>query len=222
MRFEHAKTKKSSRNDVIENLLQTAHSEFEGLRALRKKVASSGISMDILPDDVVLKAFVLLGDHDRINISDQVAQHMNLLMDKGLIFDKDIRLLTTPALRFFAHIDHLLDELIDVSQLMEAGITSWSADDGMIDKPIIDCATQFAAFYGQNIALKIRVIGAEWLLVRPAENFWLPDWFLRVTEDCAVTIPPIRCDDGEVLIAAMTSTGQVSVKTIALSIKEAA
>lgn len=221
MRFEHADRKKSSRNDAIEKLLQMAYSDFERLRALRDKVASSGISMDILPDDVVLKAFVLLGDHDRINISDQVAPHLGLLIDKGLIFDKD-RLLTTPALRFFAHIDHLLDELIDVSQLMESGITSWRADDGMMGKPIIDCATQFAAFYGQNITLKIRVIGAEWLLVRPAENFWLPDWFLPVTEDCAVTIPPIRCDDGEVLIAAMTSTGQVNVKTIALSIKEAA
>lgn len=221
MRFEHAETKKSSRNDVIENLLQTAHSEFERLRALRKKVASSRISMDILPDDVVLNAFVLLGDYDRIKISDQVTPHLGLLMDKGLILDTDIKLLTTPMLRFFAHINHLFDELIDVSQLMEAGITSWRADDGMIDKPIIDCATQFSALYSQKIPLNIRLIGAEWLLIRPSKNFCLSDRLLRVTEDYVASIR-MTFDDGNVLIAAMTPTGQVSVKTIALSIRQEA
>lgn len=207
---------------IIEGLLQDAYTSFEQLRTLRARVASSGIDLDVLPDDVALRAFALLGNHDRNAVAMKASPHLTLLMGKGLIENSFIDTLSTPMLRFFAHIDQFLDGLLDISQRIEAGIASWKVGERTVGSPVIRCADKVSGFYSPEIkSLAAYVSGAEWLLVRPDPIFGLAETLLRVNADGLVKIisgaensRKIHCDDGMLLLAAMAASGSVTVHAI--------
>ncbi|MGH9801966.1 MAG: hypothetical protein ACRD82_16515 [Blastocatellia bacterium] len=213
---------REARKPLIETLLQQVHDSFNRLRTLRSRVAVSGIDIDSLPDDVALKAFAILGNHDRAVVVDRISAHLALLAAKGLIASTDTARLPTPVLRFYAQIEYLLDGVLDISQRIEAGIDAWRNGHQTTDGPAIRCASSASGLYSQELRLKIHVLGAEWLLVRPEPIFGVAETLLRIDEDYQATVP-LSCVEGDILIAAMAASGRVSVYTLTLSIlREAA
>ena len=70
----------------IETLLAAAHRDRDVLQERRGALLRSGIDSDHLPDELVLMAFALLGDHERDKLLEQVRAHWSELQSKGLAY----------------------------------------------------------------------------------------------------------------------------------------
>jgi hypothetical protein len=200
----------------IEALLQEAYANYADLRALRDHVAAAGIQIDALPNDRVLHAFCLLFDHHRQALLARLSPYLPILAGKGLIADT-AGFLSTPVVRFYVAISHLLEDLLDVSQRFASGLEAAQDAGPQVAMPVIRCASEASGFFGQEVRIRAHILGAEWLLVRPDPIFGLAETLLHVKADCPITIP-LPCDEGDLLIAAMDASGKVSAHTLCLSL----
>jgi hypothetical protein len=204
---------------IIEELLNKAYSSFDNLVALRERVAAAGVQMEMLPENSILQAFALLGDHDRSEVINRVNPYLSLISGKGFIVDANrIDGISTAELRFYAQIAHLLENLLDITQRFDAGIAALQQGATSIGGPIIQCAHEASGLFGQEMRIRFHIHDGAWLLVRADPIFGFADNLLRITEDTPIEII-LPCDDGNVTIAAMTAAGRVRVHTLHLSIQ---
>ncbi len=203
----------------IEKLLGKAHSSYDGLVVLRERVAAAGVQMNMLPEDFILKAFALLGDHQRTDVIDRVNPYLALLSGKGFIVDANrIEGISTAELRFYAQIAHLIEGLLDITQRIAAGIAALKHGAVSIGGPIIQCAYEASGIYGTKMYIFAHIHDAEWLLIRADSIFGFTDRLQRIAADAPIEIE-LPCDDGNIEICAMTASGRVSMHTLRLSIQ---
>jgi hypothetical protein len=204
---------------VLETLLQTAHEILPQLNTIRARVISAGIAADNLPGDLELQAFVLLGDHERHAQLALIAPHAGVMFGKGLIDDSDINRLPTPIVRFFEHAEPWFESMLDIAQRFESGVAAWQAGFRSVSAPVIVGPEKYSAIWGQELHLHFEVSNAEWLLVRADSIFGLSETTLPLA--CAGTVPvtvSIPCDNGNVAVIAMSSTGDVTIHTVQISL----
>jgi hypothetical protein len=214
-RYESLKAEAPS----IEKLLDSAYRSYESLLALNERVAGAGIQMDVLPENSILQAYALLGDHDRSEVINRISPYLSLLSGKGFIVDANrIEGISTPELRFYAQIAHLLEDLLDITERFDAGIAALQQGAVSIGGPIIQCARKFSALFGQVLRIRAHIHDAEWLLIRIDPIFGFTDRLQRIATDTPIEIE-LPCDDGKVEICAMTASGRVSMHTLRLSIQ---
>jgi hypothetical protein len=203
----------------IEKLLDKAYSSYDELIALRERVAAAGVQMDALPENFILQAFALLGDHQRAEIISLVSPYLPIISGKGFTADANrIDEISTPELRFYAQIADLFEDILDISQRFAAGMAALQQGAVSIGRAIIQCADDASGFFGQKMRIRARIYNAEWLLVRVDPIFGYAERLQRIDADTQITIP-LPCDEGNVEIAAMTSSGRVSMHTIRVSIQ---
>jgi hypothetical protein len=201
----------------IEKLLGKAHSSYDGLVILRGRVAAAGVQMNMLPEDFILKAFALLGDHQREDVINRVSPYLALLSGKGFIVDANrIEGISTPELRFYSQIAHLLEDLLDITERFDAGIAALQQGAVSIGGPIIQCAREASGLFGQEMRIRAHIHDAEWLLIRIDPIFGFTDRLQRIAADTPIEIE-LPCDDGKVEICAMTASGRVSMHSLRLS-----
>jgi hypothetical protein len=217
---------KKKRNELpvpkIEALLKEAYLSYNDLQTLRNRISSHGISMDALPGDIELQAFSLLGNHQRMELSNRIAPHLSILAGKGLIDEAKAESMTSPVLRFYCHIAPLLDDLLDISQRFMAGIEALDAGGSATGGPVIRCALRADGLLGQEMRVRVHIFGGQWLWVRPDPVFGLAETLLPISVDCAPVEFRVPCDQGSILIAGMTSLGDVSIHRLHLTIMQEA
>lgn len=206
----------------IEKLLDKAYRSYDNLVALRERVAGAGVQMDVLPENLILQAFSLLGDHQRSDVINRVSPYLSLISGKGFIVDANrIEGISTPELRFYAQIAHLLEDLLDTTQRFAAGLAVLQQGVVSIGGPVIRCAKKASGLFGQEMSIRAHIYDAEWLLIRVDPIFGYAERLQRITADTPIIIE-LPCDEGKVEICAMTASGRVSMHTLTLSIQNEA
>jgi hypothetical protein len=188
----------------VNELLESVHLNYEMLKGRAEILMRSGISVENLPEDCALKAFALLGNHDRKALEKELIGNWQGLVSKGLA-KGSINTTPTPELRLLIHAQPFIGALEDVWMRME------KATDIVDAAPeLFRCSKRVIGHWGQPARLHFEAQGVECVLITPDKIFGL--------QSAIVTAEPsgrlagsfmFPIDDGEITFKLMHSTGQI-------------
>lgn len=201
----------------IETLLVSAYQDLDVLRERRGALLRSGVDNDHLPDELVLMAFALLGDHERVKLLDQVRTHWSDLQSKGLA-QGAIDVAATAELRLLAHalphtkvIGNVWERLKDAKQATEP------------PHGILRCATRVRGLWGQLARLHFSAQDVQHMVIAPDRIFGL--------QPALITAEPgrrlagnfvIPIDNGEIAITLLHRSGEVFRHVVQAMVEEVA
>lgn len=205
---------------VVERLLRDAHAQYPALVSLRRAIVAAGVPADAVPDNGGLRAIVLLGNYQRSAVLKQVLPWLPTLEAKGLLHEHDPDSMPTPSLRLFALIVDQLDGVRDIDERFVEGIARAQDTSQILTSVSVHCAGTVTGRWGQPARIHFQANGAEWILIRPDSVFGVAQHLLRGENngdfEGRIEVP---IDDGSVLIAAMSPSGDVTTHIINLHVQ---
>lgn len=201
----------------IEALLSAAHRDLDAIRERCKVIELSGIVRDHLPDDLELRAFALLGDHERDRQLEQARPHWPELQSKGLA-QGSINDATTAELRLLMHaLPHI--QAID---------SVWSRLAAIERAPVpplgtLRCATQVRGQWGQPARVHFAAQDVRHMLISPEAVFGLQPALVAAEPDgqtAGAFVIPI--DNGEIAITLLHRSGEVFRHVVQTMVEEVA
>lgn len=202
---------------LIEALLVSAHRDLDLLQERRGALLRSGIDNDHLPDELVLMAFVLLGDHGRDKLLGQVRAHWSGLQSKGLAHGA-IDDAATAELRLLAHalphtevIGNVWQRLQDAEQVPEP------------PRGILRCATRVKGLWGQLARLHFSAQNVQHMLIAPDTIFGLhPALVAAEPSGHMAGALDFPIDNGAITISLLHRSGEVFRHVVQAMVEELA
>ncbi len=188
----------------VNELLESVHFNYQTLKSRAKVLVRSGISIENIPEDCSLKAFALLGNHDRKALERELVGNWQTLVSKGLVKGL-INTAPTPELRLMIHAQPFTDALEDAWMRMEKATEIEDAP-----SEVFRCSKRVIGYWGQQARLHFEAQGVERALITPDKVFGL--------QSAMVTAEPsgrlagsfmFPIDDGEITFKLMHRTGQI-------------
>lgn len=151
------------RRAIVEDLLATAHESLSRLLKQRALLQRRGIPRGGLPDDEILGAFALLGDHEADNLREALTTHWPALRAKGLVQGAlagtpapELRLISC-VLEYTATLRPLLDRLQDPEAIHAPAPPSG----------VFQCARAIRGLRGQAARIHFLANEVDYLLIAP-------------------------------------------------------
>jgi hypothetical protein len=188
----------------VEDLLDAAYQNYAVLKGGVQVLERSGISLEKLPEDRSLKAFALLGNHDRKALERELVGNWQSFVSKGLV-KGSIGTAPTPQLRLMVHAQPFAEALEDVWIRMNNATEIEEAP-----SEVFRCSKRVIGYWGQQARLYFEAQGVERALITPDRVFGLQSAMVTAKPSGALAgsfIFPI--DNGEITFKLMHSTGQI-------------
>lgn len=188
----------------VEDLLDAAHAACALLYDRRELLGRIGIDAEYLPDDLVLRAFALLGDHERGGLLAKLGMDWEKLRRRGLVRGA-IADTTTPELRLLAHVLPLTEHLDDVSLRLQEARLAPVAPHG-----VLRCASRVCGKWGQPARLHFAAVDVDYLSIAPDAVFALQPALLAADGSGACSgsfVFPI--DDGAITFTLLLRSGEI-------------
>lgn len=188
----------------VEPLIAAAHRDLVTLRQRREALLRSGIDSDHLPDQVMLMAFALLGDHERERLLRGLRGHWAALQSKGLVYGS-IEVATTPELRLMEQVREHADAIGPVwDQLRQA--------DSAPEPPrgVWRSAKRVRGLWGQLARLHFTMDKVRHLLIEPDPVFGLQPTLVAADPQAHHTgLFEFPIDNGTIRITLLHDSGEV-------------
>ena len=188
----------------VNELLESVHLNYETLKSRAQVLVRSGISIENLPEDCFLKAFALLGNHDRKALERELIGNWQALVSKGLA-KGSINTAPTPELRLLIHAQPFTDALEDAWMRM---VKATEIEDAPPE--VFRCSKRIIGYWGQQARLHFESQGIERALITPDKVFGLQSTMVTAEPSGSLAgsfMFPI--DDGEITFKLMHRTGQI-------------
>ena len=199
----------------IETLLAAAHRDRDVLQERRGALLRSGIDSDHLPDELVLMAFALLGDHERDKLLEQVRAHWSELQSKGLAYGT-IDDAATTELRLLAHALPHTEAISNVWQRLQ--------DAEQVPEPphgILRCATRVRGLWGQLARLHFAAQDVQHMLIAPDTVFGLhPALVAAEPSGHMAGAFAFPIDNGAITISLLHRSGEVLRHVVQVMVEE--
>ena len=188
----------------VETLLNAAYRDRAALRIQRTLLVRVGVGDEHLPDETVMTAFALLGDHGRADLVKELRADWPRLQAGGVV-QGSLDDAPTPTLRMvllaldmIGGLDDILRQLADVGEAPEA------------PPEVLRCSDHVQGLWGQEAHFYFsahdaayvrigpdRVFGLQPALVAADETGWIEGSFVFPIDNGVITISVMR-RDGEV------------------------
>lgn len=188
----------------VNDLLEAIYSNYEALITRTEVLVRSGIRTENLPEESSLKAFALLGDHDRKDLESKLKPHWQLLVSKGLV-KGSLKATATPDLRLLTHSLSHTDALESTWERIEKAS---DIEDASLE--VFRCSKRVTGLWGQPARLHFESFGIERALIIPDEVFGLQS--AMVTADSSGKLAGsfiFPVDNGEITFKLLHRTGQI-------------
>lgn len=201
----------------IERLLAEAYGSYHLLREKRTMLERSGINRDHLPTDEILRAYALLGDHEREKMLEAIREQWPALQSKGLAYGA-MEVAATPELRLFAHIQGYIEAIEPIWQQLQEAV-----DVSVPPSAIWRCAKRASGLWGQLARLRFSARGVRHLLIEPEPIFGM--------QPALIAVDPARShsgsfqfpvDTGRISITLLHQSGMVYRQVIEVMVEEGA
>jgi hypothetical protein len=201
----------------IEELLIEARHSLDVLMERRSTIARSGVDVDHLPDDSSLKAFALLGNHEREDLLDYVREHWPRLISRGLARGP-ISTSMTAELRLLAHVLPHCGDVADVWQRLESAEPKPEPPMG-----VLRCPVSIRGAWGRRVELHFVLQHCQHALIAPDPIFCLQP--ALVAADPSVRYAgkfEFPIERGVITISVMHRDGTVYRKLVEVWVEESA
>ncbi|MGH8598323.1 MAG: hypothetical protein ACREXT_16850 [Gammaproteobacteria bacterium] len=199
----------------IETLLLAAHRDRDALLKRRNALAIRGIDRDHLPDDVVVMAFALLGDHERDRLIAQLKNHWDALQSRGLAYGA-INSATTAELRLLEHVrEHVMAIGTVLHQLRETAAALPPP------REIWRRTEPQCGIWGQMTQIDFSVQGASHLLIDPDPIFGLQHAVLAANPEHLYSGSfHVPIDNGDITISLLYRSGEIYRDVVRIAVEE--
>lgn len=201
----------------IEELLAEASHSVNVLTERRETIVRSGVDPDHLPDDMALKAFALLGDHERDDLLDYVRDHWPSLLSRGLARGS-ITSSVTAELRLLAHVLPHCEDVADIWQRLESV-------ESMPEPPmgVLRCPTRVRGAWGRRVDLHFVLQHCQHALITPEPFFCLQPALVAADPNLRYAGRfQFPIENGFITITVLHRDGNVYRKLVEVSVEGAA
>lgn len=198
----------------VYNLIEEIHSACSELWAHRALLLQRGIREDDLPKKQDLRALALLLDHDRRSLFEELQEHWQALLDRGLV-TSEIQEASTPLLRLMSIVLPHISEVDTVWEMLSENHEGFPEPSQEIFRSVNAISR---AYWGQPLDIQFQGRDIDRLLITCDQVFGYQDALLISDSGRLAGSVNLIADNGTIRFVLLTRDGNTFSKKITISL----